>query len=146
MALVLIVPAVASVPTRYRAIDESSDHSARLWLNSLGAALPPDSVIVSWWSFSTPMWYGQYVEGWRPDVTIVDDRTILDQNLGNAKQVVDSYLGERPVFLIRLPNDYAQFDSIYTLQTLPGVVGQQVLQVTGRKADASSLSSTAPNL
>jgi hypothetical protein len=145
-AVVLIVPAVASVPGRYNGIDESRDPGARRWLETLGAALPPDSVVVSWWSFSTPMWYGQYVEGWRPDVTIIDDRTILDQGLGNAKQVVADYLGERPVFLIRLPGDYAQFEDIYSLESLPGVVGQPVLEVTAREAGAARLSAADPNL
>jgi hypothetical protein len=145
-AVVLIVPAVASVPGRYNGIDESRDPGARRWLETLGAALPPDSVVVSWWSFSTPMWYGQYVEGWRPDVTIIDDRTILDQGLGDAKQVVANYLGERPVFLIRLPADYAQFEDIYSLESLPGVVGQPVLEVTARDAGAARLSAADPNL
>jgi hypothetical protein len=146
MAVVLIMPAIASVPQRYRTIDESHDLSARTWLDTLGAALPSDALIVSWWSYSTPMWYGQYVEGWRPDVTIVDDRTILDQNLGSAQQVVESNLGVRPVFLIRIPTDYAQFEKLYTLKTLPGVVGQQVLEVTGRQPGETSRSANAPNL
>ena len=38
--------------------------------------------IVSWWSYSTPLWYAQRVEGERPDVAIIDDRTRLDENLG----------------------------------------------------------------
>ena len=92
------------------------------------------------------MWYGQYVEGWRPDVTIIDDRTILDQDLGSAKQVVADYIGERPVFLIRLPADYAQFEDIYSLETLPGVVGQPVLEVTPRDTGARRLTAPRPNL
>ncbi len=109
MAVVLIVPAVATVPGRFHAIDESTDLGSRAWLDSLATALPEDALIVSWWSYSTPLWYAQYVEGWRPDVTIIDDRTILDQHLGSAEQVVADNVGQRPVFLIRLPQDYAPF-------------------------------------
>jgi hypothetical protein len=137
LALILVVPAAASVPGHFRGIDESGDHSARTWLATLAAALPPNAVIVSWWSFSTTLWYGQYVEGWRPDVTIVDDRTILDQNLGSAQQVVDSYLGTRPVFIIRVPNDYATFKARYVTSVLPGVTGQQILEVTALRAAAN---------
>ena len=28
----------------------------------------PDAVVISWWSYSTPLWYGQLVEGRRPDI------------------------------------------------------------------------------
>ena len=139
MAVVLIVPAVATVPTRFRAIDESTNVGSRAWLASLATALPQDAVVVSWWSYSTPLWYAQYVEGWRPDVTIIDDRTILDQNLGSAEQVVADYVGKRPVFLIRLPQDYAPFKLKYDMQELPGVNGQQLLQVLGPKPAAVTI-------
>jgi hypothetical protein len=65
--------------------------------------LPANAVIVSNWSDSTTLWYGQRVEGLRPDVYIVDDRTRLDDNLGEVWDVIDSYLGHRPVFLLRFP-------------------------------------------
>ena len=138
VAIVLVVPAIASVPVRFRLVDESTDQGSRPWLDSLAVALPQNAVIVSWWSFSTALWYGQYVEHWRPDVTIIDDRTILDQNLGDAMQVVDDYVGKRPVFLLRVPNDYAPFEEKFVMKPLPGVVGQQVLQVLGPKLDSGS--------
>jgi len=136
MAVILILPAVASVPGRFHSIDESTQTGSRVWLTTLGAALPPDALIVSWWSYSTPMWYAQDVEGWRPDVTIIDDRTILDQNLGSAQQVVANNVGKRPVFLIRLPNDYGPFEQQYNTRTLPGVTGQQVLEIVSPKPAA----------
>jgi hypothetical protein len=146
MAIVLVVPAAASVAPRFHAIDESTDHSGRQWLTSLAAALPPNAVIVSWWSFSTTLWYGQYVEGWRPDVTIVDDRTILDANLGSAQQVIDSYLGTRPVFLIRVPADYPMFTQRYVTAVLPGVVGQQILEVYSLRQSAGAQEGPGANL
>ena len=149
MALVLVVPAATSVPGRFRNIDESGDRSARAWLTTLGQALPQDAVVVSWWSFSTPMWYAHYVENWRPDVTIIDDRTILDQDLGTAEHVVDSNFGQRPVFLIRLPGDYAQFEQRYVLTPLPGIYGQPVYQVVSKRTAAPAAvtrSTRPPNL
>ena len=47
-------------------------------------------MIVSWWSYSTPLWYAQHVEGRRPDIDIVDDRTRLDENLGGLADVIDA--------------------------------------------------------
>ena len=137
IGIVLVVPALVAVPVRFRSLDESSDHAARTWLDSLGTVMGQNAVIISWWSYSTPMWYGQYVEGWRPDVTIIDDRTILDQNLGSAMQVIDSNLGNRPVYLIRVPGDYPSYMQRYTMVNLPGIVGGvAVYQVTGFQAAA----------
>lgn len=136
IGIVLVVPALVAVPVRFRSLDESGDHAARAWLDSLGAAMARNAVIVSWWSYSTPMWYGQYVEGWRPDVTIIDDRTILDQNLGSAMQVIDSNLGKRPVYLIRVPGDYPSYMQRYTMVNVPGIDGIAVYQVTGFQATA----------
>jgi hypothetical protein len=135
--IVLIVPALVAVPVQFRNLDESRDHAARTWLDSLGAAMAQNAVIISWWSYSTPMWYGQYVEGWRPDVTIIDDRTILDDNLGTAMQVIDNNLGKRPVYLIRVPSDYPTYMQRYTMSNVPGIVdGVAVYQVTGFKPSA----------
>ena len=54
-------------------------------------ALDEDAVIISWWSFSTPLWYGRWVEGRREDVTIIDDRDILDDGqLGPLVPVDDA--------------------------------------------------------
>ena len=63
--------------------------------------LEPGAMIVSWWSYSTPLWYAQLVEGRRPDIAIVDDRTRLDENLGDLTDVIDANLGKRPVYVIR---------------------------------------------
>ena len=131
-------------PAASRRIDESDDYGSRPWLTSLATALPQDAVIISWWNYSTALWYAQYVEGWRPDVTIIDDRTILDQNLGDAEQAAADYVGKRPVFLIRLPNDLQTFGEQYDLRQLPGVDGQQVLQIIGPKGSAAIIGQPTP--
>ena len=41
------------------------------------------------------------VEGRRPDIFIVDDRTRLDQGLGGLTDVIDANLGRRPVYVMR---------------------------------------------
>ena len=50
---------------------------------------------------STPLWYAQRVEGRRPDIAIVDDRTRLDEDLGDVADVIDANLPTRPVYVIR---------------------------------------------
>jgi hypothetical protein len=136
-ALVLIVPPVASVSVHISSVDESADRGGRRFLDDVAAALPQNAVIVSWWSYSTPMWYGQYVEHWRPDVTIIDDRTILDQGLGNVDQVLNSYLGQRPLFLIRLPSDLRHFQDEFVLTRVEQIPDVPVYRVDGRQPVSS---------
>jgi hypothetical protein len=61
-----------------------------------------DAVVVSWWSYSTPLWYAQHIEGQRPDLTIIDDRTRLDLEMGAITDVIDANLRLRPVYVIRV--------------------------------------------
>ncbi len=146
VALVLIAPMAVAVPGRVRDLDESDDVTARAWLADMAASLPPNAVVVSWWSYSTPLWYAQYVEGWRPDVTVIDDRTMLDQDLGGPEDVIDSYLGERPVFLIRLDRDLPRFEERYELVRLPGVGAGPVYEVRDDSGSSSGRGSTGANL
>jgi hypothetical protein len=41
------------------------------------------------------------VEGRRPDVTVIDDRDLLDENLGTVDDLIEANLGRRPVFVVR---------------------------------------------
>jgi hypothetical protein len=111
------------------------------WLHAILApaeqgGLPEDSVVVSWWSASTLLWYGQRVERLRPDIYIVDDRTRLDDNLGEVWDVVDRFLGQRPVFLIRMSggsDGMAQLDTMYDLADFKLPDGSTVKQVMSKK-------------
>jgi hypothetical protein len=96
-------------------VDESTDIAAQSWLDATLPALAQNAVVVSWWSYSTPLWYAQFVNGQRPDVFVVDDRTMIDQHLGTADDVIARYLGQRPVYLIRLPEDLANLRLHYVL-------------------------------
>ena len=119
-AVALITPSVLSVTDRFSRVDASNDFLARRWLTTVTARLPENAVVVSWWSYSTTLWYGKYVDHLRPDVTVIDDSTIVQENLGSAAAVIDSYLGQRPVFLIRLSFDLPQFEQRYVLTLLTG--------------------------
>ena len=92
------------------------------WIDATLAALEPNAVVISWWSFSTPLWYARDVEGRRPDITIIDDRTSLDENLGDVPDVIDAYLGKRPVYVIRLQADMATLAERYELLPVPDLI------------------------
>jgi hypothetical protein len=100
-AVLLIVPSLAAAPTTYQAVDRSGDRTAARWLERILPQLEPGAVVLSWWSFSTPLWYAQLVEGARPDIVIVDDRVRGDEDLGSITDVIDANLGRAPVYILR---------------------------------------------
>ncbi|HEY7130848.1 MAG TPA: DUF2723 domain-containing protein [Candidatus Limnocylindrales bacterium] len=100
-AVILLVPTVAALPVRSQAVDRSNDRFAQRWTDDVLSILEPNAVVVSWWSYSTPLWYATIVDGKRPDITIIDDRTRLDCNLGELDHVINLYLPTRPVYLVR---------------------------------------------
>ena len=116
VAVVLLLPAITELDDRRHLADRSRAIEAQVWLEEALPVLEPNAVIVSWWSTSTPLWYAQKVEGLRPDVFIVDDRTMLDMNLGRAPDVIERFLAAgRPVYAIRIDGPdlnelKAQFD------------------------------------
>ena len=101
VALALLVPTGLALADRWRAVDRSADTAMADWLDDAMGGLSRDAVVVSWWSYSTPLWYGTLVEGRRPDLLIVDDSDIVNENLGSVEDVIDHYLGIRPVYVIR---------------------------------------------
>jgi hypothetical protein len=134
LAVVLIAPTMVALPARQATLDESGDRAGVRWLDTVLTKFEPDAVIVSWWSFSTPLWYAQLVEGRRPDITIVDDRTRLDEELGEFTDVIDANLGRRPVYVMRADEaELALLDERYVLEVIPTPVAEQLAQVVSRR-------------
>jgi 4-amino-4-deoxy-L-arabinose transferase-like glycosyltransferase len=117
LLLLAVVPALS----RYDQLDASRDVRGRAIVESVFEALGPQAVVISWWSYSTPLWYGQHVEGRRPDVMVIDDRDILDDGYGDTAAVVDAFLGERPVYVIRNERGVAALMEEYLLAPVAGV-------------------------
>jgi hypothetical protein len=135
VAALLLVPTAAALPERHADLDRSDNVGARQWLDAAFASMDEDALVLSWWSYSTALWYGQHVEGRRPDIRIVDDRTLLDEELGEVGDVIDAQLGLRPVYVIRASDrDIAQLQTRFLLEPLaePG----NIYRVTGRRDDA----------
>ena len=87
--------------------------------------------MVSWWSYSTPLWYGTLIEGRRPDITIIDDRTRLDEGLGEAADVIEANLDRRPVYLIRVTDQEIE-DLRGRFRIEPVGIPGNLFRVTGR--------------
>jgi hypothetical protein len=131
---VLLGPAALDLRDRARAADRSDEDIAARWLDEVVATLEPDAVVVSWWSYSTTLWYGQHVEGRLPGVEIVDDRTRLDENLGSVADVVNRYLGERPVYLIR-NDDWQQVEEQFEIEMIRLPMPDSLGRVVGRREE-----------
>jgi hypothetical protein len=141
LAVALVVPTLLDVPTRYRAADPSRQLGAAAWTDRALQAMEPNAAIVSWWSFSTPLWYAQKVQGRRPDIAIIDDRTRLDENLGSLTDVIDANLGKRPVYVIRLdPNEVRMLAGRYDLDYIDGGDARSLTRVVGLKGASAPAS------
>ena len=134
VAVVLILPTLLEVPARHAAVDSRRQLDAATWTDHALDVMEPDAAIISWWSYSTPLWYAQRVEGRRPDIAIIDDRTRLDQNLGSLTDVINANLGKRPVYVIRLdPNEVRLLAGLYDLEYIDGGDARALTRVIGRK-------------
>ena len=135
-ALLLLGPTIAAFPDRAAAVDRTADRSAELWLDAVLDEVGPQAVIVSWWSYSTPLWYAQLIEGRRTDVFVADDRTRIDMDLGEVTDVIDGNLAiGRPVYAVRIDSqELLQLNARYTLTPLQSPLLWNVLRVTSRSA------------
>ena len=125
--------------TRFKAVDESRQHVAANWVNHVFDVAEPNAAILSWWSYSTPLWYAQRVQGERPDVAIIDDRTRLDENLGGLTETIDANLGKRPVYVIRAdPREVKLLADRYELDYIDGTDASKLTKVIGLKGSAGS--------
>lgn len=138
LAALLLVPTVADFEARAFDADRSRDTSARRWVDAALSQIEDGAVVVSWWSTSTVLWYAQYVDGLRPDLTIIDDRTRLDLDYGEATDVIARFLGSRPVYVIRANNhDLGLVLERYDLEPLTAEPATNVYRVIGARGSGS---------
>lgn len=134
IAVALLVPTVLGAPAHAKAVDMSRQHDAQTWVTRAFKTMDPDAVVVSWWSYSTPMWYAQRVMGERPDITILDDRTRIDENLGGLTEAIDANLGTHPVYVIRLDQrEVKLLADTYDLEFIDGTDASSLTRVIRRK-------------
>jgi hypothetical protein len=107
---------VALAGSNWAGADRSADHSGEAFVMTVFAALPRDSVILSEWNASTPLWHGQHVRGQRPDVLIVDDTNVIYEGWGTREARIATVICDRPVFILRMKDgDLAPTRAAYEL-------------------------------
>ena len=146
LAASLVLPAALAAPATASRIDMSRDTRAADWSRWALGTVDADAVVVSWWSFSTPLWYRTVVLGERADVRIVDDRDRLDEDLGSVDDVIRANLETRPVYLVRNPAELDALGTTWALETIPDPGGIQPLYrvlgprpAAGRAAPSASV-------
>ncbi len=122
LGLGALLPA-ASLVTGYDAHDQSQNRDADAWVASVHELLPPNAVIVSWWSYSTPLWHHRWVLHERPDVTIIDERDILDDGYRTMNNAIRAHFGRRPVYVVLPDWERAKVTEQWELSTLPTLPG-----------------------
>ncbi len=131
---VLLATSLAVLPERRAGADASDETFGRDWLEATLAALPPGATVVSWWSYSTPLWYGRWVEGRRPDIVIVDDHDVREAGYGTAEGAIDHFLDRGPVYVIRLERDLPALTDRYELERVEDVPSPgDLYRVVGRR-------------
>ncbi len=134
LAAALLVPTAFALPSRFARVDRSADVAATEWVDHALTVMEPNAVIVSWWSYSTPLWYAQHIEGRRPDLTVIDDRTRLDEGLGDVTDVIDANLPNRPVYVIRVDAaEIALLERRYVLEYLEGIDALYLTRIVARR-------------
>jgi hypothetical protein len=139
LGALLLVPAITAFEARLAAADRSRDTAARQWVTAALSQIDEGAIIVSWWSTSTVLWYVTLVDGERPDLTIVDDRTRIDLDYGEATDVIARFLPTgRPVYVIRAnEHDLELVTDLYDLEPLTAEPATNVYRVIGPRGDGS---------
>ena len=118
--------AIPSEPSR------APNRDADRWVESVYHAVPENAVVISWWSYSTPLWYHRWVLGERPDVAIIDERNILDDGLRYDRSGHRPFLGKRPVYVVPPFWELDRLVPTWETETIPTYSGYtDLLRVEG---------------
>ncbi len=123
--------------------DLRNDHDAEVFIEGVFSTLKPHALVLSWWGSSTALWYGRYVEGKRPDITIMDDSEALPRQWQDLTSAIDLYYGKRPIYAVSWPDELERYGKKYQLREVAKLnwFGMTVHEVVGRKKTAAG---TAP--
>lgn len=92
---IILFSSITLLIKNYKDIDQSYNYRAGEWSIKVLQNLEPNSVIFSWWSYTTPLWYQQKVNGLRKDISIINKSTSEWENSALH------YINQRPVYFIQ---------------------------------------------
>lgn len=80
--------------SNYHLVDKSNSYQAADYTQEIFTKLPQNSVIISWWNYTTPLRYRKYVLNQRNDLLII----IASQN--EWLDYVNKYIGLKDIYLV----------------------------------------------
>ncbi len=112
-----------------------NDNDAEVFIDGVFSVLKPHALVLSWWGASTALWYGRYVEGKRPDVTIMDNSEALPRGWEGLSPALDLYYGTRPIYAVSWPDEIERYEKKYRMRKIVQLnwFGMAVHEVVGRK-------------
>jgi hypothetical protein len=93
-SLIILFASTVFLIQNFAHIDQSKNTSVEKWTMEVFNNLDNNSVIYSWWSYSTSLWYFQKIDKIRNDVLVVNESS------SNWEGQAQNYLGKRPVYFI----------------------------------------------
>lgn len=90
----LLIPPLNLMKKNYQSVYKSRNNYAEVYSKNIFETIENKAVIISWWNYTTPLWYRFYVLKQRQDITIIN------QSKYEWKKYVDEYSKIRPVYLV----------------------------------------------
>ena len=128
----LLLPAGGLLTGYPERAEQGANRDADLWVASVHNVLPRGAVLISWWSYSTPLWYHRWVLNERPDIIILDERNILDEGYGTIDGAISYYLSRRPVYVVPPFWELDRILAVWQTQSIPTYAGYtDLLRIEG---------------
>jgi 4-amino-4-deoxy-L-arabinose transferase-like glycosyltransferase len=135
LSIALAALPLALIPVHWAKNDRSHDFRGQQIIDGVFSTVKPNAVVISWWSVTTALWYGRYVDQKRTDIQIVDDRNIFDDGWSSVDAVVNAFYGKRPIYLIRFKGDIDAIEKDFELKPVGQVppYDQPIFEVVRRR-------------
>jgi hypothetical protein len=114
---------IAGAAANYPLVDLSGDRRPGEWARDLLERVPPNATVMARWAFSGPLRYEQLIEGFRPDVQVIDTFLI---SRADARRFVEENVDHKPLIV----DDVTLFQP----EELPGICG---LELPGSRVDVT---------
>jgi hypothetical protein len=100
VAFAMLILPVVLITSNWASHDQSANHDGERFTAEVFAALPPDSVLITYWDALTPLSYEHCVEGVRPDVSLraYDEKALV--TCDPVERPLTEVVKRRPVYAL----------------------------------------------
>jgi len=105
LALMIVLALLINAPR----VDVSHDRRARDLAEALLRRVEPNAIVLGWWASIPPMQYLQIVEGWRPDVVLINRWLI---SYPDMLQLIATQGQSRPIYFVEFDGSLVKHATI----------------------------------